>query len=235
MPGIILLEGGAEFGGRMSVPDRRAIELAGGLDAPLCVIPAAAALDNNHARAGQNALRWFSSLGARQVSVLPLIDRTSADDPQIAAALEASRLVYMLGGFPGYLAETLKGSVSWGAMLRAYQSGAVLGGSSAGAMVLCQYLYDPESRAVVEGLGLLPNACLLPHHNNFGQSWASNLSAWLPGVMLVGIDERTGMLDDAGDGCWRVYGQGNVTLYQRGQVAVHASGESFSLSAIPCQ
>ena len=29
--GHILLEGGAEFGGQMAAPDRRAIELAGGL------------------------------------------------------------------------------------------------------------------------------------------------------------------------------------------------------------
>jgi cyanophycinase len=234
MPGYILLEGGAEFGGRMSVPDRRAIELAGGLDTSLSVIPAAAAPDRNHTRAGQNALRWFSSLGARQVSVLPLIDWASANDPQIVASLEASHLIYMLGGFPGYLAETLRDSASWEAMLTAYQSGAVLGGSSAGAMVLCQYIYDPERRLVVEGLGLLPNACVLPHHNNFGQSWAPDLSAWLPGVTLVGIDERTGLLDDAGDGCWRVYGQGGVTLYSRGQVSVHSSGESFSLGAVPC-
>ncbi|WP_345105299.1 hypothetical protein [Candidatus Villigracilis vicinus] len=34
--GYLLLEGGAEFGGRMSEPDLRAIELAGGVDAPIC-------------------------------------------------------------------------------------------------------------------------------------------------------------------------------------------------------
>ena len=31
--GFILLEGGAEFGGQMEVPDRLAIQLAGGPDA----------------------------------------------------------------------------------------------------------------------------------------------------------------------------------------------------------
>jgi hypothetical protein len=40
--GHILLEGGAEFGGRMAVPDRRAIRLAGGADACISIIPAAA-------------------------------------------------------------------------------------------------------------------------------------------------------------------------------------------------
>jgi len=33
------LAGGAEFGGRMEIPDRRAIELAGGPDARMSIIP----------------------------------------------------------------------------------------------------------------------------------------------------------------------------------------------------
>src|SRR5260370_17589747 len=108
MAGYILLEGGAEFGGLMSEPDRRAIELAGGSDAPISIIPTAAAPDNNHRRAGSNGVNWFKSLGARQVESLPLIDKTSANDPQIAAKIRHSRLIYMLGGFTGYLADPLK-------------------------------------------------------------------------------------------------------------------------------
>ena len=52
--GYIVLEGGAEFGGLMSEPDLRALALAGGFDARLSIIPAAAAPDNNHQRAGQS-------------------------------------------------------------------------------------------------------------------------------------------------------------------------------------
>ncbi len=44
--GYLLLEGGAEFCGRMRDPDLRAIELAGGFDAPLRIIPTAAAPDD---------------------------------------------------------------------------------------------------------------------------------------------------------------------------------------------
>ena len=44
--GYLLLEGGAEFGGRMREPDLKAIELAGGFDAPIRIIPTAAAPDN---------------------------------------------------------------------------------------------------------------------------------------------------------------------------------------------
>ncbi len=230
MQGYLLLEGGAEFGGQMSQPDLRAIELAGGLDAPISIIPTAAAPDNNHQRAGRNGVNWFKSLGVKRVESLALIDKASANDPAIVNAISRSRLIYMLGGFTGYLGETLRGSASWQAMLQAYSHGAVIAGSSAGAMVMCQYYFDPGKRQVVEGLGLLPNTCVLPHHNTFGKNWAQQLTTLLPNVVLLGIDERTGMLDD-GDGGrkigWHVYGQGGVTLYRGGQPAAYKAGGSF--------
>src|SRR5258707_1532035 len=98
MAGYILLEGGAEFGGLMSEPDLRAMELAGGPDAPISIIPTAAPPDNNHQRAGNNGADWFKSLGARQVESLPLIDKTSANDPPIAGKIGESRVIYMLVG-----------------------------------------------------------------------------------------------------------------------------------------
>src|SRR5436190_677809 len=96
MQGYLLLEGGAEFGGQMAIPDRRAVELAGGPDALISIIPTAAAPDNNHQRAGRNGTSWFQSLGATQVQLLPLIDKASANDPAIAASISQSRLIYML-------------------------------------------------------------------------------------------------------------------------------------------
>ncbi|HLZ58656.1 MAG TPA: Type 1 glutamine amidotransferase-like domain-containing protein [Ktedonosporobacter sp.] len=231
MAGYILLEGGAEFGGRMAEPDLRAMELAGGPTVPICIIPTAAAPDQNHRRAGNNGINWFRSLGATNVASLPVIDTSSANDAALAAAIAQSRLIYLLGGFTGYLGATLANSASWRAMLTAYEAGAVIAGSSAGAMVLCQYYYDPSQQQVAEGLALLPNTCVLPHHNTFGKRWAQQLTRLLPGVVLLGIDERTGMLDDTDAGKktgWRVYGQGSVTLYHHGQPTIYRSGETFT-------
>jgi cyanophycinase len=236
MIGYLLLEGGAEFGGLMSEPDRRAIELAGGPDVPISIIPTAAVPDNNHLRAGNNGVNWFKSLGATRVESLPLIDKASANDARIVNKIVRSGLIYMLGGFTGYLGETLKDSASWQAMLMAYQRGKVIAGSSAGAMVICQYYFDPGKGQVVEGLGLLPNTCVLPHHNTFGKNWAQRLAALLPGVVLLGIDERTGMLDDSDGGRktgWRVYGQGAVTIYHNAQPTVYNAGESCIDDFVP--
>lgn len=224
--GTLLLEGGAEFGGRMSEPDMRGIELAGGFDAPIAILPTAAAPDQNHIRAGENGVRWFQSLGAKNVFTVNVVDEKSAKDPALADQIRNSKLIYLLGGFPRYLGETLKNSPCWEGALEAYRGGAVLAGSSAGAMVLCEHYYDPYEKKLLRGLNLIPNACVLPHHNNFGKAWASQLTQLLPEAVLIGIDERTGMLStDAG---WVVYGAGKVTLYRSGSIVGYGRGERFS-------
>jgi cyanophycinase len=242
----LLLAGGAEFGGRMAEPDQKAIELAGGVDAPIRIIPTAAAPDGNHLRAGRNGVAWFKSLGAKDVASLGLIDKISANNPAIADSLRGAKLIYLLGGFPDYLRKTLKNSLAWQAALEAWQRGAVIAGSSAGAMVLCQHYYDPDSGRVFAGLDLVHHALALPHHNTFGKSWAPCLLSKLPGMTLLGIDERTGLLDDgyglrrervsteldevsAEQGSWSVLGQGAATIYNGNETRVYRAGESFSI------
>jgi cyanophycinase len=225
MPGYILLEGGAEFGGQMALPDRRAIELAGGNNVPICILPTAAAPDHNDRRAGGNGVRWFNNLGAKNVTSVPLIDRASANDTAIVEALRAARLIYLLGGFPGHLGSTLKGSLAWQAALEAYQSGAVVGGSSAEAMVLCAYYLDPDEGRILDGLNLVHHACVIPHHNRFGKGWGSKLVQELPGVVFIGIDEQTGLIDDGPQGSWTAYGKGDVTIYRNGEIEVYQAGE----------
>jgi len=227
--GYILLAGGAEFNGHMAAPDLRAIELAGGLDARISIIPAAAAPDNNHQRAGQNGVTWFKQLGAADASALPLIDRATADDPTVIEALMRSGVIYLLGGFPRHLEQSLAGSKSWQAILKAHQSGAVIAGSSAGAMILCDHYYDPLEKKIFSGLGLIPGSCIVPHHNTFGNRWAPRLAQRLPGVTLIGIDEQTAALNDGPNGRWQVYGAGGVTLYQNERRKHFAAGKRFSV------
>jgi cyanophycinase len=228
MTGHLLLEGGAEFSGRMVEPDRRAMALAGGREALLCILPTAAAPDHNDQHAGNNAERWYRMVGFKHITVLPVIDAASADNPSLATTLSGARFIYMLGGFPRYLGETLAGSRCEGAMRQAYAAGALVGGSSAGAMVLCEHFYDPESGSTVPGLNFIPGACVVPHHNTFGRRWEQRLAELLPGDVLIGIDEQTGLLDDGPDGGWTVYGGGTVTLYRKGVPRVFQRGERFS-------
>jgi len=222
-----LLEGGAEFGGGMSEPDLQAIELAGGFDAAICILPTAAAPDHNHKHAGNNGIRWFKSLGANNVASLDVIDSASANDDSLAASIRTSRLIYLLGGFPRYLGETLMNSACWQAALDAYEKGAVIAGSSAGAMVLCEHYYDPYEKKLLSGLNLIHNACVLPHHNNFGKTWVHQLKKRLPNSTLLGIDESTGMINEV-DKTWKVYGGGEITIYSGEKIQRHARGGAFS-------
>jgi cyanophycinase len=245
----ILLAGGAEFGGRMRESDLHAIELAGGLDVPIRIIPTAAAPDHNHKRAGNNGVRWFRRLGARDVAVTFVIDKASAQDESLASSFRSAKLIYLLGGFPRYLCETLSGSVAWQAVMDAYHAGGVIAGSSAGAMVLCEHYYDPYENKILPGLNLISNACVLPHHNSSGKKWAEQLSDRLPGAVLIGIDEQTGMINNTDNASttaqheWKVYGAGAVRLYRVERrkppsehsqprarwVNAYAAGESFFL------
>lgn len=227
--GYLVLEGGAEFGGRMREPDLRGIELAGGFDVPIRIIPTAAAPDNNHQRAGNNGVRWFQGLGAKDVFSMSLLSKIRAEDKNIAQSLREAKLIYMLGGFPHYLGQTLKGSLAWDAVLEAYQNGAVIAGSSAGAMVMCQFYYDPSGKRVHEGLNLLSNSLVLPHHNTFGKNWAPQLLKKHPRATLIGIDEQSGMINDGENNAWNVYGRGVVTLYQHEKVTIHQTGMTFSV------
>lgn len=226
--GYLLLEGGAEFGGRMRDPDLKAIELAGGFNAPIRIIPTAAAPDNNHQRAGNNGIRWFQSLGAKDVISVSLLSRIRADDKNIAQSLREAKLIYLLGGFTHYLGQTLKDSIAWDGAMEAYRNGAVIAGSSAGAMVMCQFYFDPSAGRVHDGLNLVSNSLVLPHHDRFGKSWAPKLIKKIPEVTLIGIDEQTGMLNDGENNAWNIYGAGEVTLYRADQVETYKAGRSFS-------
>ncbi|MGE5375160.1 MAG: cyanophycinase [Bacteroidota bacterium] len=226
--GYLLLEGGAEFGGSMREPDLKAIDLAGGFDAPIRIIPTAAAPDRNDRNAGNNGIRWFQGLGATNVLSIPVIDKASANNEQNARAFRDAKLIYMLGGFTHYLGQTLKDSLVWQAVLEAYGQGAVIAGSSAGAMVMCQFYYDPGQGQIQEGLNLVPQSLVLPHHDTFGKNWAPRLLVQIPHVTLIGIDEQTGMLSD-GVPQWTVYGRGAVTLYSGSQTTIFDRGNRFSL------
>ena len=226
--GYLVLEGGAEFGGRMSEPDLRAIELAGGFDAPIAILPTAAAPDNNHKRAGSNGVKWFQSLGAKNVFSIDVIDSKSANDSGLAKQIRDSKIIYLLGGFPRHVGETLKGSLCWSAALEAFDNGAVIAGSSAGAMVMCEYYNDPYEQKLLPGLNLVPDACVLPHHNNFGKKWAGQLREMLPDATLIGIDERTGMISGPA-GEWIVHGGGEVTLYRGVSTVGYGRGAAFQL------
>ena len=223
----LLLEGGNEFRGAMEEADRAALRVAG--PGPVLIVPAAAAAEGGQIQAGRNGVRWFKELGAADVRSTGWVDGSSREATAVAAAVAASRFIFLPGGSPRYLAGALQGSRVWAAMRSALAAGAVLGGSSAGAMVLCEAYYDPSAGRVMPGLDLLPKICILPHHDTFGRGWAPQIERHAKGVLPVGIDEETGMMNDGPDGLWTVYGKGAVTVYGGNGPAAYRRGERLEL------
>ena len=231
--GRIVLAGGAEFSGPMRDLDLRAMGYAGGAGAAIHIVPAAAAPDNNQDRAGTRGVDWFRSLGATQVACRAIVDRASADDPGEADNLSRADLIYLLGGFPAHLAESLLHSRSWRAAVRAYGSGAVIAGSSAGAMVLGELFYDPAGSTLRPGLGVIGSTLVIPHHERAGPPWAARLATIAPEALLLGLDESTGIIDDADAEGWTVYGGGGAVVYRDRQLHRFRSGEVIPFSQLP--
>ena len=104
-------------------------------------------------------------------------------------------------------------------MVEAWQGGATLAGTSAGAMVLCDPMVDPRGGALTLGLGLLDQLAVIPHHDTWSEDKAKRTLKIAPkGLPLAGIDERSALVR-APDGTWSATGAGSVTVYVDHEVA----------------
>jgi cyanophycinase len=175
----------------------------------------------------------FSGLGAEVEPVL-VRDRADADDQAHAQAIGEADLIYLSGGKPGHLSETIAGSRVEAALLAAHERGAVIAGCSAGAMVLAERHFELRGRKLIwplrwcAGLGLVSGASILPHYD----AWPEPLSAMLVlqsprGGAVLGIDEETALVGR--DGSWQVHGRSRVTLWRGRQRERFRAGDVFRL------
>ena len=181
------------------------------------VLPTAAAYEHPE-RAVETAEQWFSSLGAKARGLMVLA-RPDAENEASAAALRDARFIYLSGGSPLHLRSVLKDSPAWYALFEAWQGGAVLAGSSAGAMALCDPMVDPRGGAFTLGLGLLAQVAIIPHHDTWSPEKAKRtITLAPPGLPVVAIDERTALIRGR-EGGWTVEGAGNVVVFVDGHEA----------------
>jgi cyanophycinase len=214
MAGVLALVGGNEWQDKCSF-DRGLLEASGGTE--VLVLPTAAAYEHP-ARAVEHARQWFESLGGT-VQGLDVLRRQDAENEGNAAAVRAARFVYLSGGSPMHVQSVLKDSPVWDALVEAWDSGAVLAGASAGAMVLCDPMVDPRGGAFTLGLGLVEQVALIPHHEEWDEDQARRTIELAPtGLPVVGIDTQTALIRDV-DGSWRTEGAGRVVVFVDGKEA----------------
>ena len=221
MPGDIGLVGGEEFRVGCEEMDREIMRASGQDPARVVVIPTAAVTGPE--KAANDGVRHFSGLGGDAESLM-VLDRHHADDAGLAESLAGAGVIYFTGGSPDHLLTTLRDSRLWQAILEAVDQGAVLAGSSAGAMVLGALMRRPHLGGWVDALGVTPGLAVLPHHESSDPAQTSSqLQSQTSGSLTVlGIDARTGCLGRPGN--WRVVGSGKVTVYQGASWQVYDSG-----------
>jgi cyanophycinase-like exopeptidase len=232
-PGPLALVGSGEY-----LPVMAAVEgkLIAGRPPRYVQIPTAAAPE------GEQSLRRWLDLGAAQagrlgVEQVPVVarDHDEADSAELAALVTGAGLVYLSGGNPAFLAQTLRGTRLWAAVLAAWRSGAALAGCSAGAIAMTAWV--PRMRALDRdpdpGLGVVPHLRVLPHFDKM-LGWVPDLltrAVLRPpaGVTVLGVDEETAIVDMTGSGhSWQVHGLQQAWVLGDGSRRGFAAGASMA-------
>ena len=168
-------------------------------------------------------LEYWKQLGKAQADrldvdsiFLPIFTREDANNPEYATLIKDSALMYMSGGDPHYLAETLMDTLLWEAIQENWSTGASLAGCSAGAMVLSSHIpnFRLLKKSPTAGLNLLPEIRVIPHFNKFfrwiPESAAKVLLHVPDDSILIGVDELTAIVKRSGDEHWVVVGEAKV-------------------------
>ena len=161
---------------------------------------------------------------------------TPGEDFKIAAAGPAATLGFVLLCLAANLLIVGPSRV-WHAIVAGWRRGAVLAGSSAGAMAFGEWTLIRKAypghaeRRYKPALALLRNAAVAPHFETFGHRWVDTALAEPPidRPVIVGIDERSAAVWD-GNG-WTASGPGSVTVITPVGRASYAPGFSVPLPA----
>ncbi len=197
-------------GGGSTEPLRKHIlELAGGSNARVLVVPQASSQSD-----GKDAAKMWLDLGAKSAEPLVLDDTTAA-----VKSVESANFIWMSGGDQNRITAKLPREVV-AAIVKRYRDGAVVGGTSAGAAVMSSVMItgDAELNAIrqratktADGLGLWPEV-IVDQHFVKRQRFNRLLSAVMdhPTLVGVGIDESTGVV--VSGNAFEVIGIGQVVV-----------------------
>ena len=227
-PGPIALVGSGEY-----LPIMQEVEasLIAGRNPIYVQIPTAAAQE------GESSLsRWIelgksqaNRIGVTAVSVVAH-DRNDAQDPRIAELVRDAGLIYLSGGNPTFLANTLRDTLLWQEIETAWRNGAALAGCSAGAMALADHIpaLRLPTHSATNGVGLLPHLRVLPHFDQMFARLPDFLTRFMKvpdGVSIVGIDEETAIV--GGPFEWEVKGRQSAWLFVDGHRKEFKPGETL--------
>lgn len=215
--GYIIPIGGAEEKVQNRAILRRFVEICGGENADVAVIPTASQLQDT----GTTYEAVFSDLGARRVVNLPFQERADCRRDDWLAVLEEVTGVFMTGGNQLRLATTIGGTPVADLLRQRNLDGLHVAGTSAGASFMSEHMIaygregtTPRSDMVqlVPGLGLTQLAVIDQHfrqRDRLGRLITA--LAYNPRPIGIGLDEDTAAFLAPG-GTLEVVGSGAITV-----------------------
>ena len=194
----LLIIGGAEDRIGRSLVLKRFVKLAGGHRSHIVVIPTASSFADEVFEAYRDV---FTRLRAGDVSVVDPETRRDSNDPAMVETLDNATGVFITGGSQVKLAQNIVGTPVGDAVVRAYERGAVVAGTSAGASIMSRYMISlgeegltPRQRAsqISAGLGLVEDVIIDQHFDQRGRyGRLLSMVAASPNLLGMGIDENT--------------------------------------------
>ncbi len=166
----------------------------------------------------------FSRLGA-QVDSLPVIDSSSANDPDLAQRIQQANFVYLSGGKPDYLYRTLANSLVWTAIQDMLDHGGILAGCSAGAMIMGECI--PGLHKLKPAFGLIPGVLIMPHFDEIPKAMVSTLQLLVGDKRtLLGIEGNTALV--GANESFLVVGSGGVLVWNKREKRRYTNGQPVS-------
>ena len=216
MRGTLALLGSGEFTPAMDGIDRELLDTLGARP-KVAIVPTAAGQEDTPPKWIQMGSDHFRALGAEPVGIR-VLTRDDAHDAEWREKIRDVDWIYFSGGNPGYVVETLTGTPFWSAVVARHAAGAILAGSSGGAMMLGGTTLVPTklgadglptAAKTRSALGLLPGVIVAPHFDILPPARFKRwVDAWPSSHLLLGIDEDTAVIEN-GDG-WKARGRGRV-------------------------
>lgn len=189
-------------GGAMRSPEiyERFIELAGGPDAHIVLVPTAGGAEEyDEFYQGMNAWR---AAGARNLTILHTVDPAEADTEAFIEPLKSAGGVFFFGGRQWRLVDAYGGTKTEAAFRQVLDRGGVIGGSSAGASIQGSFLVrgDTRSNTIMmgdhqRGFGYLRNVGIDQHvlRRNRHFDMIEVIEAH-PELLGIGLDEDTAIV-----------------------------------------
>ena len=207
---MLALVGSGEYLPKMEPVDRFLLDQLEETPVVVC-LPTAAGTE------GEERIAYWSSLGVAHfkklgvaVSALPVIDNATANNPVYADTVSKANFVYLSGGKPGYLYDSLKDSRVWNAIRDVHAKGGVLAGSSAGAMIMGEKFFSFTGMRT--GFNILPGMTILPHFDEIPEHRMQTIRQNIDNnLKLIGIDSFTALISLQNG--YHVMGNGSISCF----------------------